>query len=373
MEELTARPEQCKNCGAALFAGQRFCRFCGRPTEFCAEGEMPTRKMDQQSTTTAPAYSPATNLISPPPHAPQPGTHRSWIVVFIAIGLFGAVVLTIFVLALVFLRKEHQISKIFPPAASNQPVVAQPGESMLNEEGASTSDAETIITKTFPLNSGAIFALKNISGSIKVEGWDKPQAEVKVIKRGGSEKDRRLVQVLIANDTNKLALRSTPSRTDSVKVNYEVKLPRDVGQVRIESLSSTIKLWRIGGEIVVDLKAGSVELSDLAGSAKVNTAAGNITAVFASAALDRPMELTTAAGNIEVRLGPGINADVQAETLFGEIEDDFGLNLESRMVSQRAVGQIGSGGQPLILSTKMGKIKIKKEGDHNGNRGNSVF
>jgi hypothetical protein len=367
MEELKIAPRQCKNCGAAIFAGQRFCRFCGRPTEAYAKSEMPTQRMEPQSATTAPTYDPTTNPVPPltvHSYAPRPGPSWAWIVVLIGIGLFAAGVLAIFILARVAHKTERHVSRIFPPATVNPPAVVQPGETILTEEGASISGDQTVITRTFPLSSSATFVLENVSGDIEVEGWDEPQAEVKVTKRGGSEKDRRSVQVMVSNDADKLAFRSDPSRAGFVKVDYEVRMPRSIKQVKIESsVSSIIKLRRIDGEVLVNLKAGNVKLSDVVGSTKVNVAAGNIAAVFENATSDQPLVLTTAAGNIEVQFKSVINADVEAETTLGKVEDDFGLSVEKRMVGQRAIGRIGSGGRPLILSTKMGNIKIRREGD----------
>src|SRR2546423_9962537 len=42
-QSAIAMAEPCKNCGSELFAGQRFCRACGNPTDTLDSGEAPTQ------------------------------------------------------------------------------------------------------------------------------------------------------------------------------------------------------------------------------------------------------------------------------------------------------------------------------------------
>src|ERR1044071_7815189 len=83
--------EPCKTCGSELFAGQRFCRACGNPTDTLetseaptqqmppATGEAPTQRMPEMSDDwgargsahTAPQSRPNTNPVNRPPAAYQ--------------------------------------------------------------------------------------------------------------------------------------------------------------------------------------------------------------------------------------------------------------------------------------------------------------
>src|SRR5436853_7534750 len=86
--------EPCKNCGTELFAGQRFCRACGNPTDTLDAGEAPTQQFTEgavppgEATTrhmsppddwgargaahTAPQSRPNTNPVGRPPDTYQP-------------------------------------------------------------------------------------------------------------------------------------------------------------------------------------------------------------------------------------------------------------------------------------------------------------
>ena len=58
--------EPCKNCGSELFAGQRFCRACGNPTDTLDTGEAPTQQF-ADSATPGPGEATTRHMTQPPP------------------------------------------------------------------------------------------------------------------------------------------------------------------------------------------------------------------------------------------------------------------------------------------------------------------
>jgi DUF4097 and DUF4098 domain-containing protein YvlB len=66
-------------------------------------------------------------------------------------------------------------------------------------------------------------------------------------------------------------------------------------------------------------------------------------------------------GDIELRLKPGTNAQLKAQTVEGDIEADRGLKLDmqKRAAGWHAAGTIGHGGEPILVKTVSGNIKIK--------------
>jgi DUF4097 and DUF4098 domain-containing protein YvlB len=67
-------------------------------------------------------------------------------------------------------------------------------------------------------------------------------------------------------------------------------------------------------------------------------------------------------GSVELKLPPGEDAEIKAETVKGRIEAGSGiaLNVERRLSGEHAVGRVGSsGGRAIILKTVSGDIRIK--------------
>lgn len=408
----------CKNCNREIFPGQRFCRFCGRPTDHLPEDHLPTQAMPPQDVRggrgantapppqrpeTSPVYSQNVPYYQPPtyPQAPlppyTPPRSRSpwgWVIALVSIGLFAAVVLGVFIFTQANLRPRGR-PPAAPPAAVAPPM---PGETPLGEEGANVSSRETTFKNTFPLASAAKFSLNNVRGDIRVQTWDQPKAEITVTKRGGSAQDRQNVKVVYSTDGGNLFLKTAQGR-GGVEVEYEIKLPRTLKQVEVASIASDVKISDVKGDLsvktqsgVVELsdiqgivsietqsgsieaiqiigdisansQSGSIELSDVTGSAKVNTISGDTSVGFEKVALDKPLQFNTVSGDIDLRFKSDINLNLEVRTVSGDIEldDSLGLTVNSQPGRKSASGAIGKGGQPFRVETISGDITIAKQ------------
>src|SRR4030095_8020928 len=262
----------------------------------------------------------------PPPYAPP--RRRSpvgWILAFIGMGLFVLVVVAVMMMARVG-RKRFEGEGSSGGATT---VTARPGERVLDEsiaDSVSTLGSETVLTKAFALGDDAKLSLKNVNGNITISAWDKPNAEVKVIKRAGSE---RSAQAFFTNNGGNLSVR-TQSRGNQ-DIRLEVKVPRALGRIDVSSTNGEIKLSDVKGEILVDGTNGVIQLIDVVGVSKVRTTNGTIKATLLEAS-DRGMEFESVNGSIALSVPPGFEADLDASTLHGSITLDptMGVQVEKR-------------------------------------------
>jgi DUF4097 and DUF4098 domain-containing protein YvlB len=399
--------QQCTNCGKELYAGQRFCRYCGKQSGQFQEEQIPTQMMPSQpdtagshrATDTSPTSTPRTSPFYPPQPQPQgyyqppvvpvmpyipPGPPKrspwGWIIALVSIGLFAAM----FAGVLFISRRVRRPAR---PDSPPQSVEQRAGEATLTEE-----------VKTFPLTPDSKVSVTNISGEVSIEGWDQPQAEVRVTRRGGSPDDRRRVEVKYIFDGTNLTLRTAQNR-NGIDVKYDIKLPRGTKLITVEGVSSdlnisdlngpvsvntqsgsiemrdingdvtastasgSINISEIRGKISANSASGSIEIRDIVGTVKANTASGDMNVVFETVTSGDELKFSSASGDIELTFRGDINADLSAETVSGDIELDreFGIPVEKPVVGRRANGRIGQGGQRFKVNTVSGDIKITKE------------
>jgi hypothetical protein len=380
--------EHCKDCGAEIMAGQRFCRWCGVAVTRSSSGEVPTKVFQpgpQAGSTTLPpqlstqateqVYQQPTAYQSPPaqtgkvPPASLPKRKLRWMLILplilialVCSALFGLVLVVRLARRAVVPASERTSARPSAPvkATGNHP--GQPDVvALMSEEGATVTKDQTVITRTYPLGDNASVSLTNLTGNIKIEGWDQSQAEVRVIKDGGSEQDRQAVQIKLANGNDLLSLETSPTRSSPVEVHYELKLPRRLQKLEIKSADSEVVLSKVTGAITVVLQGSSIEMSDVGGSINTKIVQGETTVAF-NGNLAGPQVFKSVNGDIELRLAADVNADISAETTDGEIEVGDGLNLkvEKRQVGKVATGRIGSGGGPITIKTLNGDIRIRK-------------
>lgn len=396
--------QRCGNCGTELFTGQQFCRLCGTPTRAFTSGEIPTQilpaaaappragQTNEQPAETTPL--PARDTADPvypsryagqttPPHATARGEARRSRrgLVF---GLLAAVVVSVGASAYIARRitlhwvgkraaQEKQIKIVVPKAGRPEtpppmppvPAVAEledDGEDEpLDEDDAEVTAGETVITKSFAVEAGGLFALTNVAGDIRVEGWDGEEAEVKITKRGGTPDEREAVEIMHRSSPGRTQLTTGKGGARGVReVRYEIKLPRGLRQVDIVSTDSNVSVSGLDAGVGVVVMRGEIELDGVAGTVSTRTTKGHTKVALASADPAAPMMLNGVNGNVEIRLRPGTNAEFKAETIDGRVEAGGGvrLNVERRLSGEHAVGRLGKGGQPIVAKTVSGNIKI---------------
>lgn len=284
------------------------------------------------------------------------------VIAVIGLSLLGGFLLSSLIRRKVIIEKSSPAAPA-PPAPArvivNHP--ERPTAGLMSEEGAVISDDKTIITQIYPLGQNALISLANVTGHISIEGWDEAQAQVKVIKDGGSAEDRQAVQVRLASTKELLSLETSPTRSSPVEVHYEIRLPRRVRQIEIKSADSEVKLAKITGEISVSVQGSSIEMEDVSGPLHTKIVKGDTQANLSSAP-SGPLEFSSVSGDIELRFDGKVNADITAETIDGEIDadDDLKLKVEKRPMGQAVTGRIGTGGVSIRIKTINGDIKIKK-------------
>lgn len=337
-----------------------------QPNEWGARGAANTAPANSQNT--SPVYAPPPGGYQPsvppmypqtiPPYAPpQKRSPVGWILAFIGMGLFVAVVVAVMLIARAGRNQFGRGSGV--PAVPAVPLAGETALESASDQTTVSSGDNTTMTKTFALTPGSKFSIKNISGSISIEAWDQPKAEVKVTKRGQD----RGAQVFFINSANNLSLRTgIPAGNNRQEIRYEIKLPRYMGRIDLESANGSVKLSNVSGQINVETANGSIELNDVTGVNKIQTANGKITATLSEAS-DGPMELGVVNGRIDLTLKSDFAANLEASTVSGSIniDDQFGIQAQKGVVGARASGKIGSGGQPLKLTSVTGSIKVSKQ------------
>jgi DUF4097 and DUF4098 domain-containing protein YvlB len=401
----------CANCGAEVFAGQRFCRSCGRPTEQHPEENVPTQMMppggQRSPADTAPPASPYTSPVYTPPGYYQPVAPMSPVPAYVPprtrsgwgwiVAMVGIVVLSFIVMGVVFFARIRPARTLTPPPPPNAP--GEPGRQItLSRDGAVESSRETELKPiTFALSANSRFSLQNVNGDISIEGWDKSEAEVTVTMHGGSVADRRALAIIPSTDGGNLSLR-TGARVDGIKVDYVIKLPRRLAGISLEAVNSDINLSEVGGAVAVNnangnvsisgakgsvavttksgsvdlsgitgdvsitVASGSIQLADVEGAVEARTISGDLSVAFNSVAPGKPIKIATTSGDVELDIKPDLDAELRAQTISGDIEIDeaFGIEVAKQLVGRRANGKIGKGGLPLTIDTVSGDIRITK-------------
>ncbi|MSR06416.1 MAG: hypothetical protein EXR93_05000 [Gemmatimonadetes bacterium] len=148
------------------------------------------------------------------------------------------------------------------------------------------------------------------------------------------------------------------SENNDVEVRFSIKVPAGVrfagttvlGDVTARDLKSDLELRTVNGGID----------GTTTGYAEATTVNGSIDLVMGSAGWPRHLEYRTVNGGITIQVPDGIKADVEAQTVNGDIESDFPLTVSGRFGPRKLSGTIAGGGPLLSMRTVNGSIELRR-------------
>jgi DUF4097 and DUF4098 domain-containing protein YvlB len=140
-----------------------------------------------------------------------------------------------------------------------------------------------------------------------------------------------------------------------------IKAPSDAILEDIELVNGNLKVTGITGYLSLGTVNGSITTAGMAGNAWIETVNGNLDLSFDKMGGGQTVDLESVNGSIVLRIPAKANAQVDAETLNGNISSEFGLTVEKgQWIGRSMEGLVGSGGARITIETVNGSIDIKK-------------
>ncbi|MDX1672115.1 MAG: DUF4097 family beta strand repeat-containing protein, partial [Balneolaceae bacterium] len=127
------------------------------------------------------------------------------------------------------------------------------------------------------------------------------------------------------------------------------------GTIGLKTQGGHIKIQNLVGELSARTGGGHIEVSGLEGRGNVSTSGGNISTQVAT--LNGPLMLDTSAGNINLQLPPGLQADLSAsgsKVILSEIFKFSGTQSDGRLQ-----GTLNGGGVSVNAECDFGNVVIQ--------------
>jgi DUF4097 and DUF4098 domain-containing protein YvlB len=238
--------------------------------------------------------------------------------------------------------------------------------------GAHASDHRGALTEefhqTYALTPDGRVELDNINGAVHISSWDRNEVKVDAVKYADTKE--RLDEAKIEIDSGKdyLSIHTKypehdhtwnwGSHNNPAGVEYTLTVPRMARLDEIKLINGALDLAGVSGEVRASCINGRLEAHDLAGRARLETINGRLDARFEQLA-GNSVELSSVNGSVELTIPSDSLAEVEANTVSGGIENDFGLHVNHhQFVGHSLRGELGNGGTHIKLEDVNGRIAI---------------
>lgn len=229
--------------------------------------------------------------------------------------------------------------------------------------------------------SQTAISVNNVSGRIRVTGWDGDTVRVRYAKQARTEGDLKDFVIEIRGNGDTVSVRPVYEPVGGMgrfgSVDFDISVPRRIARLSLHNVSGEIDVEGVPGVVAKELGtvSGSIKSSG-AGDLSAKTTSGSIEFGFSGDALQastvsgkiqgaidslgaRGADLGTVSGSVEVQAFAALDATLDLRSLSGSITCDFPVTIREQ-TRGRLRGTVGKGAVPLSVSTTSGSIRIRK-------------
>jgi len=236
-----------------------------------------------------------------------------------------------------------------------------------NVDISTDAEARDQWTRSYTLEKGGAFEVRNTNGRIRIETTDGNAVEVsaeRVVRAGTDEAAKTALASFAIAETvapDRILLDSTGSSGMAVRVqrqvHYTIRLPR-WANVTIKETNGDLEISGLSGTFRAEATNGRIQARALENSAAVETTNGDVSLEFAKLGPDG-VTCETTNGRIRITVPRDAKASLSARVTNGVIHTDNLTVTASEQSRRRLEGTIGGGeGPTLRLSTTNGEISV---------------
>jgi len=238
--------------------------------------------------------------------------------------------------------------------------------------GANAADHRGALTEefhqTYALTAGGRVELDNINGDVHISSWDRNEVKVDAVKYADTKERLDEARIEIDSRNDSISIRTKypdhnntwnwGSHNNPAGVEYTLTVPRGARLDEIKLINGSLSVAGVRGEVNASCINGRLEAHNLAGRAHLSTINGHLDARFDELA-GHSVELSSVNGSVELTIPSDSKAEIEANTVSGGINNDFGLHVNHhQFVGHDLRGELGTGGTRIKLEDVNGRIEI---------------
>ena len=227
--------------------------------------------------------------------------------------------------------------------------------------------------QTYALSPDGRVELDNINGAVHISTWDQNEVKVDAIKSADMKEKLEEARIEVDSGKDHLSIRTKYRdhdltfndhwRNNPASVEYTLTVPRGARLDEIKLINGSLDVTGVSGEVRASCINGRLEAQNLSGQARLSTINGRLDARFEQLA-GSLIELNSVNGSLELTIPSDSKAEIDASTVSGNIDNDFGLHvIHHRFVGHDLRGELAGGGTRIELKNVNGRIEVRHASD----------
>ena len=215
--------------------------------------------------------------------------------------------------------------------------------------------------QTYHLKPDGTLELSNINGTVRIEGWDKDEVEVRAVKTTPDKESKLdLVSIDVNSTPDNLSISTRYPQEEGVEVavEYTVHVPRKTLLKHINTVNGTLRVKDLDSVGDLHTVNGNIEVYESSGNMHARTTNGNVYVELKSAADSRGAQAETTNGSVLLAIPANSQADLEARCMNGSFSTELPFVMEGAIQPRVLHGRLGKGGSSIRLGTVNGAIRV---------------
>lgn len=228
--------------------------------------------------------------------------------------------------------------------------------------------------QNYPLSANGRVSVSNVNGSITVEAWDRNEVRLEATKVADSKETLQSVEIQIDAKPDHFSVETDYhwntgrdggwGRGRKMEVHFKLMVPRGAVLDEIETVNGSVVVSNFTNQTKVSAVNGNVTANNLRGAASLSTVNGTVAADFERLDPASRISLETVNGTVNLALPSDSNATIKADSVNGDIGNDFGLPVrKGKYVGRDMYGKLGTGETQVRLESVNGKLWVARKKD----------
>ncbi|MGB7207427.1 MAG: DUF4097 family beta strand repeat-containing protein [Pyrinomonadaceae bacterium] len=248
-----------------------------------------------------------------------------------------------------------------------------PQSEVLITESASGDETEKF-EQSYPISPNGRVSVSNVNGSIVVEAWDKNEVRLEATKIADSKEALADVEIKVDSRADSFSVEADYGswkrgeknwkNRGKLEVQFRLSVPRTVVLDEVETVNGSVTVSNFTNTTKISAVNGNVTASNLRGTANLSTVNGEVVADFDRLETGSRISLETVNGRVNLVIPSDANATLKAESLNGNITNDFGLPVrKGKYVGRDLYGRVGTGEVQIKLESVNGPLSVTRKND----------
>ncbi len=217
--------------------------------------------------------------------------------------------------------------------------------------------------QTVPLPDGRTLAIEVTIGTVRIEGWDKAEAEIVIERHVPSTEALARLPIVIDETPSRVRVRviQAAGATDpALRADVLIRLPRSAVVERVQVLEGKVSIIGFRGTLSGDVRRGPIEGADVSGTLRLETGIGSVVLSGARLSPNGLLRLRAFNGDVKLTLAERpADARIMALALNGHIRSEIPLTMRDTWGPRWGEATLGKGEPVISLDVVTGTVDIR--------------